>query len=141
MNNAEISAMREFRRFINTYIYPDTISVLAGKVQTECRTDYITYDLIPQALIKFNSTIKVAENLSAYTHTMHDILKCVFVNHFNDQLVASLIKSRIHTEIQNEELKNVLRSTLQEIQNGNPRYIGLLFNITILNDGIAYLYL
>ena len=142
MNNVEISAMREFRRFINTYIYPDTSSILIGKIQTECATDYISYELIPQAVVKFHSaSVDSNNNLSVYTHAIHDKLNSIFISHFNDQLVSSLIKSRIHTEIQDEDLKNLLRATLQEIQNANPRYIGLLFNITILKDYMSYLYL
>lgn len=142
MNNVEISAMAEFRRFINTYIYPETVSILIGNIQNVCYTDYISYELTPQSVIKFHSTITVNDNnLSVYTSCIHNNLKSIFVNHFTDPLVASLIRSRIHTEIQNEELKNTLRAVLQEIQNGNPKYIGLLFNITILNDRMSYLYL
>lgn len=142
MNNTDINAVKEFRRFTNTYIYPDTACLLIDEISQCCDTIQIEYSATPQATIKFKS--RLAENVnntSVYTTTIHNVLKTIFVNHFNNPNVASLIRSKIHTEVNNEELKNILRLALQEIQYGNPRYLGLLFNITILNDYNCYLYL
>lgn len=140
MNSVEINAVKEFRRFVNTYIYPGTIGNIVENIVRECNTDSIHYQATPQATIKFHSNT-VIDNLSSYTHFVHNVLNCIFVEYFADPFITSLIRNKIHTEIQDEELKNILRKTLQEIQCGNPCYLGLLFNITILNDNNTYLYL
>ena len=141
MNNSDINTIKEFRRFINTYIYPETAYMIAARIGEECMTSEIIYESTPQATIKFRSKIKYDNNLSNYTQLIHTILKIIFIEYFNNVQISSLIKNKIHTEIQDENLKNSLRSSLLEIQNGNPLYLGLLFNITILNDQNVYLYL
>ena len=140
-NNTYINAIKEFRRFANTYIYPNTASIIVGKICEHCNTSEILYESTPQSIIKFHSNINTNDNLSTYTHVIHDILKTIFIEYFNDDNISGLIKSRIHSDIHDQYLKVLLRTTLQEIQSGNPFYLGLLFKITILNDHKSYLYL
>ena len=138
MNNVDINLMKEFRRFVNTYIYPKTAHVLFCNIKDVCDANMISYEQAPQAAIKFHSGVTTQGDLTIF---MYGILKNVFIDFYNRQDIVSLIRNQIHTEIQDEQLKVLLRSTLQEIQYGNPQYLGLLFNITCLADNFVYLYL
>ena len=133
MNNTDINTIKEFRRFVNTIIYPETIGILIDKIRTKCNTYEISYISTPQALIKFRTNVP--------TTSINELLQDAFVEHFSDPLVASLVRSRIHTDINDEELKNILRSATQEIQFRNPCFMGLLYNFTTLNNNYIYLYL
>lgn len=135
MNSADITAITEFRRFANTYIYPDTVCLLIESIRENFDATLIAYEATPQAVIKFTTPNIIPEAL------IKDILKLAFISHFNDITVSSLVRSRIHTDIQNEKLKNMLRLTNTEIQYGNPYYLGLLFNVTMLNNNTYYIYL
>ena len=139
MNNTDITAVREFRRFANTYIYQDTFHLIIEKIKEYCQVDRISYDPLPQATIKFHSKIAPDASQTNYTTIIHSILKDVFIEYFNNPIVVGLARNKIHTEINNDELKKILRRALSEIQSGNPSYLGLLFNIVILNESYIYL--
>lgn len=139
MNSVDINLVKEFRRFVNSYIYPKTASILFCNIKDICDANDIKYDQLPQATIKFHSGI--TNNQGDLTVLMYGILRNVFIDFYNKPEIISFIRNQIHTEIQDENLKILLRSTLQEIQYGNPQYLGLLFNITCLADNYIYLYL
>lgn len=138
MNNIDINLMKEFRRFTNTYIYPKTASVLMCSIKDVCDANMILYDQTPQSAIKFHTGVTTQEDL---TILMYNLLRNIFLHFYNNPEVLSFIRNQIHTQIQDEDLKTLLRSTLSEIQSGNPQYLGLLFNITCLTDNYIYLYL
>ena len=141
MSNVDINAVKEFRRFINKYIYPTTVGIIMNNINLCCDTDSISYEQEPQAIIKFHSTLPNENSLQEFTFKIHDILKAIFIEYFNEAEIVSLIKREIHTQLNDEDLKNILRATLAEIQYGNPYYLGQLANITVLNDHNIYLYL
>lgn len=141
MNNIHINAIKEFRIFANTYIYPQTAHVIVTSIDEYCRPVETSYEALPQATIKFRENNENIDNLTNYTHNIHDTLKRIFIEYYNNPEVASLVRNKIHTEINDESLKAILRNALAEIQYGNPMYLALLFNITILRDGNSYLYL
>ena len=138
MNNVDINQIKEFRRFVNTYIYPKTAHILVCDIKDVCDADTITYEYLPQSTVKFHTNITTQEDL---TILLYGIIKTVFTAFYNKPDVISFIKSQIHTQVIDENLKASLRSTFQEIQYGNPQYLGLLFNITCLADNYIYLYL
>ena len=141
MSNVDINAVKEFRRFINKYIYPSTIGIVINNIKMCCDCDSILYEQEPQALIKFHSNLPDESNLQSYTFKIHDILKTIFIDYYNEAEISSLIKNQIHTQINDDDLKNILRNTLAQIQYGNPYYLGQLANVTVLNDHNTYLYL
>jgi hypothetical protein len=141
MNNIHINSVKEFKIFANTYIYPETAHIIVASIDEYCKPNKIEYESLPQATIKFCENNKNIDNLSNYTCIIHDKLKRIFIEYYNNPAVVSLIKNKIHTEIQDENLKAILRSAVTEIQYGNPMYLAILFNITILRDGNIYLYL
>lgn len=138
MNNLDINSMKEFRRFANTYIYPKTAHVLMCNIKDVCDGNDILYSQLPQTTIKFHTDITTQGDLTVF---LYGLLRGVFINFFNTPDIVSFIRNQIHSEIQDEELKKILRSSLQEIQHGNSQYLGLLFNITCLADNYVYLYL
>lgn len=138
MNNIDINLIKDFRRFANTYIYPDIAPILFCSIKDACDANDILYSRTPQATIKFHSDINTQ---SDRTLLMYNILRNIFVDFYNKPNVVNFIRNKIHTEIQDEELKVSLRNTLQKIQCGNLQYLGLLFNITCLTDNYVYLYL
>jgi hypothetical protein len=141
MNNTDVLAVREFRRFVNNYIYPYTTQYFISKISYYCDTQEINFESAPQPTIKFVSKIKPNNN-SDYITATHNILKEIFVSYFNEDDHVKLIRQKIHTEVNDENISNILYHALNQIQYGNSLYMGLLFNITILNDGnISYVYL
>ena len=140
MNNTYIESIKEFRRFANTYIYPETVYTIIEYITDKCEPIQIIYNDSEPQLIKFKCNTKI-NNQAEYTIFIHGILKSIFMNYFNREDIAALVRNKIHTELQDEQLKWMLRSTLAEIQSGNIHYLALLFNITLLNDGMIYLYL
>ena len=135
MNSADITAITEFRRFANTYIYPDTVCLLLESIRENFDPTMISYENKPQAVIKFTIPNSIPDVL------IKEFLKNIFISHFNDINVSSMVKSRIHTDVHDEKLKNLLRLTSTEIQYGNLYYLGLLFNVTMLNNNTYYIYL
>ena len=143
MNNSEITAIKEFRRFATSYLYTDTSYILMTQVQNKFKSDYIDFDKCPQQVIKFNDNFAKscgANNNSIYMEQIHILLKEVFVQYFNNPEIISIIRNRSYLNIKDPDTKVLLYSALEQIQHGNPQYLGLLFNITILGD-IIYLYL
>ena len=141
MNNYDILAVREFRRFANTFIYPYTTQYLIEKISYYCEAEEINYEANPQPTIKFVSKIKPLNN-SDYITSIHNILKEIFVSFFNEEEHVKLIRNRIYTQYNDAITSNLLYHALEQIQSGNPQYMGLIFNITILNDGsMSYVYL
>lgn len=140
MNNLEVSAIREFRRFANTYIYPISAYIIMTDIQRDFNINTISYNPLPQPIIKFDSGIKKDMNTSLYTEKLHIILKGIFMNYFNNSEVVKLIRNKIFTDIVDNDQKQLLNLALSEIQLGNPQYVSLLFNITILDTNV-YLYL
>lgn len=141
MNNVYISEISEFRRFVNKYIYPTTINLLIDNITYSCDTIEIEYESLPRAIIKFRSNIASTNNSSNYMTAVHNILKNIFVEYFNNPEISGMIKNKIHTEIQNDDLKNSLRNALQEIQLGDQCYLGLLFNLVMLKEQTFYVHL
>ena len=141
MNNLDVLAIQEFRRFANTHIYPTTAYMIMTEICHRCDGQLVQFEHLPQPLIKFVSGIPFNDNISKYTETLHLILKGIFIEFYNNQEIIKLIINKIYTEIENEEIKKLLNISLSEIQNGNPRYLGLLFNITILPNCNTYVYL
>lgn len=140
MNNTDILAVREFRRFINNHIYPYTVQYIIEKIKFYCEAEEINFVANPQPIIKFSSKIK-ANNNSDYTIAVHNILKEIYVSYFNEEEHIKLIRNKIHTEVNDNNIKALLFIALEQIQSANTEYLGLIFNITILgNDGI-YVYL
>ena len=141
MNNYDILAVREFRRFVNNFIYPYTTGYFIERISYYCDAEMIKYEDKPQPTIKFVSKIK-PQNNSDYTTTVHNILKEIFVSFFNEEEYIKLIRNKIYTEINDADTTHLLYHALSQIQAGNPQYMGLFFNITILNDGnMTYVYL
>lgn len=144
MNNSNISnevlAISEFRRFANAYIYKDTLCNIMAQIQMKLGSDMIQYDPNPQSILKFNCSNIDDNNRSNFISDVHQELKKIFINFYNDPIMVKTIKSRIYSNVQDPNIQNILISALSEIRLGNPRYIGLLFNITILNN-LIYLYL
>lgn len=136
-----MNAIKEFRRFINNSIYPVTAGIIINNIKMCCDCDDISYTQEPQATIEFHSNLPNEENLQVYTFKIHDILRHIFIEYFNEAEIASTIKSQIHLQIFNEELKNDLRNTLVEIQHGNPYYLALLINVVVLHNHNVYVYL
>ena len=139
MTNLECMAIREFRRFAVSHIYPDTISMITDQIQQTFKSDIIEFGRLPQPMIRFNYHNKETNN-SVFIENVHLTLKTIFMTHFNDPEVIKLIRNRIHNNITDDNVKQVLNSTLSEIQLGNLQYICLLFNITVLGENV-YVYL
>ena len=140
MNNADIVAVREFRRFANTYIYPTTAQYFMEKIKYYCDIEQISYEPQPQITIKFISRIK-PYNQSDYITILHNILKEIFVSFFNEEENIKLIRNKIYNNIQVTNSCNTLYYALTQIQSGNQEFLSLLFNITLLNNDNMYLYL
>ena len=141
MSNVDTNSIKEFRRLINNSIYPVTAGIIINNIKMCCDCDDISYSQEPQSLIEFHSNLPNEENLQVYTFKIHDILRNIFIEYFNEAQVASTIKSQIHLQINDEELKNNLRNVLVEIQRGNPYYLALLVNVVVLHNHNVYVYL
>ena len=139
MTNLECMAIREFRRFAVSHIYPETIFMITTQIQQTFKSDMVEFGGVPQPMIKFNCYNKGINN-SVFIENVHLTLKTIFMTYFNDQGIIKLIRNKIHNNITDDNVKQVLNSTLSEIQVGNPQYICLLFNITVLGENV-YVYL
>lgn len=142
MTNLDVLAIREFRRFINNYIYPEKNNLLIQSIAEKFLPTEISYESVPQAIIKFNEHISmVKDNNAIYTEMIHTNLKVIFVAFFNDPEIEKLIRNKIHLVAGGDlQLRNQLSLALLRIQFADIQYLSLLFNITILQDKI-YLYL
>ena len=141
MTNREINTIKEFRRFATTYIYNNTSHLLINSISEAFCTCDVSFEPVPQQLIQFTDNTNMGKiNKSEYTEKIHTILKQIFINYFNNEEVISIIKNKLFVYVQDTEMKKILLDALLEIQCGNPQYLGLLFNITIL-DQVIYLYL
>ena len=138
MNNTEINAVKEFRRFMNSNIYPSTIGIIIDNIKLCFDSNFASYETLPRPIIKFNSNLSQQDE-NDYRFKIYGILKNIFISYFNEAEVDKLIKNQIHLNINDESLKNTLRTTLVEIKSGNPYYLGLLCNITVLNDNNIYI--
>lgn len=137
MNNLDILAVREFRRFVNQYIYPTSSFMIMEKIKISFNPNQIYYEQQPQSMIKFDTSI-ISNPL--YTENIGVLLNGIFIDFFNNYDIIKLIRHKIYNEIMNEEAKQLLNKALYEIQLGNVKYLSLLFNVTILENNI-YLYL
>lgn len=137
MNNLDILAVREFRRFVNQYIYPTSSFMIMEKIKISFNPNQIYYEQQPQSMIKFDTSI-ISNPL--YTENIGVLLNGIFIDFFNNYDIIKLIRHKIYNEILNEEVKQLLNKALYEIQLGNVKYLSLLFNVTILENNI-YLYL
>lgn len=137
MNNLDILAVREFRRFVNQYIYPTSSFMIMEKIKISFNPNQIYYEQQPQSMIKFDTSI-ISNPL--YTENIGVLLNGIFIDFFNNYDIIKLIRHKIYNEIMNEEVKQLLNKALYEIQLGNVKYLSLLFNVTILENNI-YLYL
>lgn len=141
MTNNEVIEIREFRRFMCLYIYPNYIKKIIDKISTSCLTDDVQYNQFPQASIKFtnrNNTNLGNTNIAI----LHNLLINIFIEFLNDKDNENIIKTELYqnTNIGNDE-KEYIKNALREIQNGNLRYLSLLFNLTCLKDNVIYVYL
>lgn len=141
MNNLEIPAIREFRRFACLHIYPQNIQKIMLNNNKDFSATDVTFIPSPQLTIKFIS--KIPDGITPYQHTstLHNALAEAFVQFFNDPDIVKEFRSKVYTIITSSEQKNLLNTALKEIQFNNPKYLGLLFNITILKDNNVYIYL
>ena len=137
MNNLDILAVREFRRFINQYIYPTSSFMIMEKIKISFNPNQIYYEQQPQSMIKFDTSI-ISNPL--YTENIGVLLNGIFIDFFNNYDIIKLIRHKIYNEIMNEEVKQLLNKALYEILLGNFKYLSHLFNVTILENNI-YLYL
>lgn len=137
MNNNEVTTIREFRRFVTTYLYDDTNFILTKLIQNKSNSTYIEYECVPRHIIKFNYNSNNANN---YTEEIKSILKSSFIEYFNNTEVIKIIRNKIYNNVNDQDTKNILNEALYQIQIGNCTYISLLFNFTIL-DNIIYIYL
>lgn len=140
MTNLECMAIREFRRFAVSHIYPDTINMIITDIQNAFKSDNIEFEQLPQPIIKFNCKSGKDANNSIFLGRVHLTLKTIFITYFNDQEIIKMIRNRIHNNIVDDETKQLLNLALSEIQLGNPQYVCLLFNITTLGENV-YVYL
>lgn len=140
MTNLECMAIREFRRFVVSHIYPETIYMITTDIQNAFKSDIIDFGRLPQPMIRFNCKSGKDINNSTFIENIHLTLKTIFMTYFNDQENVKLIRNKIHNNITDDNVKQVLNATLSEIQLGNPQYICLLFNITVLGENV-YVYL
>ena len=140
MTSLEYIAIREFRRFAISNIYPDTVYMIMTEIQKEFSADQMKFDQFPQPTIKFNCEIERDENNSIFIGKLHTVLKRIIIDYFNTPEIIKIIRNRIYTNVVNEDTKNLLNSCLTQIQLGNLQYVCLLFNITVLGSTV-YIYL
>lgn len=144
MTNDQFLALKEFRRFVNMYVYPQLApAFISPAIVERFNIDKLEYQAQPQPIIKFNYGLDDKEVLakSAMTMKAHIILKEIFVQFFNLPQVEKDIRHKIYISSESEETKQLLYLALSEIKSGNQQYLSLLFNITFLNDYNIYLYL
>ena len=141
MSNLEVLALREFRRFACAYIYTENIHKLILNINNDCQTNDATFSQLPQPTIRFTSCIIDKNNPSAYTYALHSILIKSFVDFFRNEDIVKLIRNKVYNNVTCDAEKEFINIALNEIQSGNPRYLGLLFNLTILKDNNVYVYL
>lgn len=141
MTNLEVVSIREFRRFACLHIYPENIHKVMLMINKNCNSNNVTFIPQPQPVISFTSGIQCQTNSSNYTIMLHNILINAFVAFFNDPGIVKLIRNKIYNNITCDAEKEFLNIALNEIQSGNPKYLGLLFNLTILKDNNVYVYL
>lgn len=140
MDSRDVLAIREFRRFANMYVYPEIIGTITEKIKYYMSVDELTFTPTPQPVIKFHSNLQ-NNNQSQFTELLHSILKVIFINLLNEYHIIKIIRNKIHTEVFDNEMKDLLNYALSELQIGNVQFVSLLFNITILRDNNVYLYL
>lgn len=141
MNNLDCMAIREFRRFAVTHIYPETIQLIVPKIQEAFNTNnQIIFEPLPQSTIKFICGLEKGNNNALFLENIHMSLKVLFIDYFNNPFIIKTIRNKIYNNIFDNETKNLLNKALSEIQLGNPQYVCLLFNITILDKNV-YVYL
>lgn len=140
MTSQDVNAIKEFRRFTTTYIYPYTSYILIDDMRREFNTNGIMFVPLPQQTIQFQIANNIVTNKSENMKNIHNDIKQIFCNYFNNQEIISIIRNKMYTCIKDEDIKKTLLYALNAIQHCDPQYLGLLFNITILNDTI-YIYL
>lgn len=140
MNNLDVLAIREFRRFANLYIYPETVYMLMTNIKRDFDSNQIHFEPTPQPIIKFDNNLFKDEYASVFIHKTHLILNTLFVEFFNNPQIVKMIRNKIYTEIHNADTKELLNTALNQIQSNDQQYTALLFNITILGENI-YVYL
>lgn len=134
MSNLEVVAIREFRRFACSYIYPENIQKIMLNINTNCKSNDVTFIPLPQPAIRFTSDV---ESII----TIHKVLIDSFIDFFNDQEIVKLIRNKVYNNIVCDAEKEFINIALQEIQSRNMRYVALLFNVTFPNDNNVYVYL
>ena len=82
MNNLDILAVREFRRFVNQYIYPTSSFMIMEKIKISFNPNQIYYEQQPQSMIKFDTSI-ISNPL--YTENIGVLLNGIFIDFFNNQ--------------------------------------------------------
>ena len=140
MTNLDCTAIREFRRFAVSHIYPGNMNIITDNIGILLNGTDITFGRLPQPMIKFNCQVDENLNHSAFIEKLHIGLKGIFISYFNNEEIIKLFRNKIYHNINHEELKNILNATLYQIQIGNMQYVSLLFNITVLGDNV-YVYL
>jgi hypothetical protein len=147
MTNSDLVAIREFRRFANTYLYQDEEIkyFLLNGISNKFRTDNINFITEPQLIITFDNRNKLCASdvLYAVAHASNvDILlPNLFYELFNDPKTIRLIRNKIYNNINDEYTKQILHNALYQIQIGNQEYIRLLYNVTLPKNTLVYLYL
>ena len=134
MSNLEVNAIREFRRFACTYIYQENIQKIISSINNNCNTNAL-YSPLPQPIIRFTNCVQLD------TIALHNILIKVFIDFFNSEEITKIIRNKVYNNVTCDAEKEFINIALNEIQSGNQRYLGLLFNLTILKDNNVYVYL
>lgn len=134
MSSLEVVAIREFRRFACSYIYPDYIQKIMMSISINCKSNDVTFIPLPQPTIRFTGNIESVI-------TIHKILIDSFIDFFNDQETVKLIRNKVYNNITCDAEKEFINIALQEIQSRNMRYVALLFNVTFPSDNNVYIYL
>lgn len=140
MNNLDVQAIREFRRFANLHIYPETIYMLMTNIKRDFDSNQIHFDPLPQPIIKFDTNLFKDEYASVFLHKIYLTLNTIFIEYFNNPQIVKMIRNKIYTEIDNSDMKELLNTALSQLQSNNQQYIALLFNTAILGENI-YVYL
>lgn len=139
MNNTDVLAIQEFRRFVNQYIYLANINKLISDISSEFVTEDIHFDINPQHTVRF-SIGNVTQNYSCNTLIIHNILKNIFSNFFSNSYIVKSIRQEIHNNISDDITKQLINQAVYAIQTENPQYMNLLFNIAQCNNQV-YVYL
>ena len=134
-----IIPIQDFRRFVVLNIYPELISLfMSPQIVKTFNSDIFQYDGVQTMKFNYGENVNLDANIR---HQIHDEIKDIFVNFFNNPEVIKYIRNKIYTSDIDTNMKDNLKLSLERIQMKDQQYVSLLFNITFLKDNMIYLYL